>query len=180
MVPKAVSIASMILAKSTPVALDEQNQDGAVAEHLDLLAGVVWMVCEASHRPDWPALLRQVAGIVNSDALVTISLLLFHSLLVSWRPPNTEGAHRFPSKFPAETWRGVIVALEPSPDASGAARTTRTAAQAGPSCWSRGTLRRKSPDRTLLSTAKAVLLHGADHDPSFPIGEASRFTEAHQ
>ena len=113
-----------------------------MAEHLDVLAGVP-SVRYVSHRPDWPALLRKAAGIIKSDTLITILRLVLCPLLV--------------------TWFAVIVALEPC-HGGGVTVTARTAAQAGASCWSRGTRRRRSPARKLLTTFRSALLYGADQD----------------
>jgi hypothetical protein len=119
------------------------DQDGAVAEHLDFLAGFIPTVCDVAHRPDWPAPLYRTAGIVNSDTLMTILRLLLCPLLGAWLT--------------------VIVALEPWHDGSGSV-PARTAARTGAFCWSRGTRRRRSPARKLLSTLRPDLLYGEDQD----------------
>jgi len=62
-------------------------------------------LCDTSHRPDWPALLRQAADIVNSyDTLVTLRQL-FYRLVAALLLPNTTNAYKSLSRYTAEARR---------------------------------------------------------------------------
>jgi hypothetical protein len=70
------------------------------------------VLCDTSHRPDWPALLERAAAIVESyDTLVTLRQL-FYRLVAALLLPNTTNAYKSLSKYTAEARRaGTFPAL---------------------------------------------------------------------
>jgi len=69
---------------------------------------VTEIVCDTSHRPDWPALLHLAAAIVKSyDTQVTLRQL-FYRLVAAALLPNTTNAYKSLSRYTAEARRASM------------------------------------------------------------------------
>ena len=126
-IPPTKLVDGTLAAVDAPLATTAHHQDGVVAEQPDVPAhrrararhgqsgeGVrrTTTVCDVSHRPDWPALLRRAVAIVNSyDTLVTLRQL-FYRLVAAELLPNSTNAYKSLSKYTAEARRaGTFPAL---------------------------------------------------------------------